>query len=52
MKAAAAYNGTALPPFHLAPEQEHHEGVSLHEFFKPERRALSVPLWTVWLCFG
>ncbi|CAE7446419.1 Slc22a13, partial [Symbiodinium microadriaticum] len=52
MRAAAAYNGTDLPPFTLAPEKEEHHGVPIWEFLKPEQRGLSMPLWTVWLCFG
>ena len=53
MRIAAAYNGSVLPPFTLTAEKgDEHKGVPISEFFKPEQRKLSLPLWTVWLCFG
>eukprot|EP00602_Paraphysomonas_sp_CaronLab_P008749 CAMPEP_0185036990 /NCGR_PEP_ID=MMETSP1103-20130426/30801_1 /TAXON_ID=36769 /ORGANISM="Paraphysomonas bandaiensis, Strain Caron Lab Isolate" /LENGTH=502 /DNA_ID=CAMNT_0027574779 /DNA_START=122 /DNA_END=1630 /DNA_ORIENTATION=+ len=52
IKSAAAFNGTELEEFTLAPLEEKVEDVSMLEFFKPGRINLSIPLWTVWLCFG
>lgn len=49
---AAAVNGHDLPPFRLDDNVEKEEHVSFAEFLKPSQIRLSIPLWTVWTCFG
>jgi MFS family permease len=51
--AAALYNGTVLPPFKLEPPREVQvASVSYGEFFKREMLPITIPLWSVWCCFG
>lgn len=53
IKEACKVNNTPLEDFSLAPLLEKvDEHVEISEFFKPEQRKLSLPLWTVWLSFG
>lgn len=49
---AAAVNGYALPDFQLDPKIEKEEHVPFSEFVKPPQIRLTLPLWTVWTCFG
>lgn len=49
---AAAVNGYHIPDFKLDRNIEKEEHVPLSEFLKPDQIKLSIPLWTVWACFG
>mmetsp|Transcript_24551 Transcript_24551/g.36146 ORF Transcript_24551/g.36146 Transcript_24551/m.36146 type:complete len:495 (-) Transcript_24551:206-1690(-) len=53
VKYAAEVNGSTLPDFTLSSAGvEKEETVAFSEFLKPAQRRLSIPLWTVWMCFG
>lgn len=54
LRSAAEYNGTPLPPFTLkrVATDKNDEGVSIKEFFSPSMLPISIPLWTLWACFG
>ena len=50
---AAAYNNTTLPKFTLRPPQDLIvESVSYSEFFKRDMLPITIPLWSLWCCFG
>lgn len=50
---AAAYNRTVLPKFRLKPPSAtNEEEVSYGEFFRRDMLPITVPLWSLWCCFG
>lgn len=53
LRQAAKYNGTELPEFTLKPHGEVlHEGAAISEFFQRKQLPVTIPLWTIWFCFG
>lgn len=54
VRQAAAYNGTELPPFKLKVEQRSEAEMSGSpiELFYWENLPITIPLWTLWICFG
>lgn len=53
LRLAAAYNNFELPKFKLKPPTIiNEEDVSYSEFFKRDMLPITIPLWSVWCCFG